>query len=133
MHLLPSHPGRAIGYAAIMLAAGFVWGAIAANVPSLRNVRGIHFFANNWAIAVPVFALWVGTSFILSRRYLQLCGGGPAEGLRLGAMFALAGLLFDAVFVAGLIGQGLGHFKQPILWITYAVLAVIPWLLARAQ
>ena len=133
MHLLPSHPGRALGYAALMVAAGFVWGAVAANVPSLRNARGIPFLANNWAIAVPVFLLWVGTCFILSLRYLTSFGGGPAEGLRLGAVFALAGLLFDAVFVAGIIGQGLRHFKQPVLWIAYAFLLLMPWLIARAQ
>lgn len=133
MHLLPSHPGRALAYAVIMLAAGFLWGAVAANVPSLRGVRGIPYLANNWAIALPVFTLWVGTCFLLSRRYLQLFGGGPTEGLRLGAVFALAGLVFDAVFVAGLIGQGLRHFKQPVLWVAYALLLLIPWFIARTQ
>jgi len=131
MPLFPSHPGHACGYAALMLLGGFVWGAIASNVASLRNARGIPFLANNWAIALPVFTLWIGACIILSRRYLQLSGGGPAEGLRLGAIFALAGLLFDAVFIAGIIGQGWRHFKQPILWIAYALLLLIPWLFAR--
>lgn len=126
-----SHPGRAIGYALIMLGVGFIWGAIAANVPALRNARGIPHLANNGAVALPVFVAWVGLSYFLAQRYLEFSGGGPAEGLRLGVVFAAAGLLFDAIVIAGIIGKGLAHFKQPILWIAYALVLVIPWLVAR--
>jgi hypothetical protein len=133
VYLWPLHPGGAVAYALMMLGAGFIWGAVAANVPAFRDARGIPFLANNWAIAVPVFMLWVSLSYIFARRYLQTWGGGPAEGLRLGAMFALAGLLFDAVVVAGIIGQGVKHFKQPILWIAYALVLLIPWFVARGR
>jgi len=128
-----AHPGRAIGYTSIFLAAGFVWGALAANVPALRDARGIPHLARNRAVALPVFALWVGLSCVLARRYLELSGRGAGEGLRLGILFGVAAFLFDVVVVAWLVGQGRRHFAQPLLWITYALLLLIPWLVGRSM
>lgn len=127
-----ARPGRAIAYTLILLASGFVWGAVAANVKTLREARGIPYLACNWAVALPVFTLWVGLSYVLSRSYLAITGGGAAEGLRLGTLFAVAAFLFDAVVVAGIVGQGLRHFAQPILWLSYALLVFIPWLVGRS-
>lgn len=128
-----THPGKAIGYTSIFLAAGFVWGALAANVPALRNARGIPLLARNWALALPVFVLWVGLSYFLARRYLELSGGGAGEGFRLGILFATAALLFDVVVVAWLVGQGRRHFAQPLLWITYLLLLLIPWFIGTSM
>jgi hypothetical protein len=128
-----SNPRRAIAYALLLLGAGFVWAALAANVPLLRNARSIPLLARNWAIALPVFLLWTVSSYVLARRYLTLSGGGGAEGLRLGLVFAAAAFLFDAVVVAGFVGQGWRHFEQPILWIAYGLLAGIPFLVGRAM
>lgn len=132
MRLRVSSPRRAIAYALLLLAGGFIWAAIAASVPLLRDARSIPFLAQNWAVAIPVFTLWTVSSYALARRYLTLSGGGADEGLRLGAVFAAAALLFDLVIVAGLVGQGWRHFAQPILWIAYVLLVGIPWLVGRA-
>ena len=123
-----SSPGRAITYTLLFLAVGFVWGAVAANVKVLRNARSIPYLAHNWAVAFPVFSLWIVLSYVLSRHYLELTGGGAREGLPLGILFAVAAFLFDAIIVAGILHQGRRHFAQPILWIAYALLVLIPWL-----
>lgn len=125
-------PGRAVVYTLILLASGFVWGAVAANVKLLREARGIPYLAYNWAVALPVFTLWVGLSYVLARSYLAFTGGGAAEGLRLGILFAVAAFLFDVIVVAGIVGQGWRHFAQPILWLSYALLVLIPWLVGRS-
>lgn len=125
-------PGRAVAYTLILLAVGFVWGAVAANVKTLRDARSIPYLAHNWAVALPVFTLWVVLSYVLARSYLEFTGGGAAEGLRLGILFAVAAILFDAIVIAGIVGQGWRHFAQPILWLCYALLVLIPWLVGRS-
>ena len=50
----------------------------------------------------------------------------------MGMVFAAAGFLFDAIVIAGVIGKGIAHFRQPILWIAYGLVLLIPWLVARA-
>lgn len=126
-----SSPFRALAYTACLLGPGVAWGAVAANVATLREARGIPYFAANWAVAIPVFTLWLVLTCILSRRYVRATGAGVAEGLRLGFLFAGAAFIFDAVVVAGVVGQGVKHFKQPILWLAYTLMVLIPWLEAR--
>jgi hypothetical protein len=36
------------------------------------------------------------------------------------------------VIVAGIVGQGLRHFAQLVLWIAYAMLVLILWLIGRS-
>ena len=79
-------PGRAFRYALVLLGVTLVWGALSANVSSLR----------------------------------------------LGTVFAGAALMFDLIVVAGLVRQGLRHFRQTILWVGYAVLIAVPWLVGLA-
>ncbi|MEX2543102.1 MAG: hypothetical protein WD314_14945 [Trueperaceae bacterium] len=126
-----SHPSRALTFTLVILAVGFVWGALSANVPALRNARSLPYLANNWAVALPVFVFWVGLGYLFAVRYLHLEGGGAGQGLRLGLLFASAAFLFDVVVVAGFVGQGLKHFSQPILWIAYSLLILLPLLVGR--
>lgn len=128
-----SRPGLAAGYCLAFLAAGFVWAAIAANVSALRDAPAIPYLARNWAVALPVLTMWVVLGRMFARRYLSATGGGAAEGLRLGVVFASGAFLFDAIVVAGLVGQGWRHFAQPILWVAYALLVLIPWLAGRSR
>lgn len=125
-------PGRALWYAIVLLGVTFVWGALSANVEPLRSARPIPGFANNRAVSLPILVAWAVLAFVLSRRYFEAVGGGAAEGLRLGLVFAGSALLFDLIVVAGFVRQGLRHFRQPILWVGYAVLVAVPWLVARS-
>lgn len=131
MNLGLQSPGRALLYALVMLGVGFVWGAVAANVAALRSARPIPHFAHNWAVALPILVIWTVLAGVLARRYLAIVGGGAAEGLRLGIVFAVAAFVFDLVVVAGIVGEGRRHFAQPVLWLAYALLVAIPWLAGR--
>ena len=125
-------PGRALGYALILLIVSFAWGALSANVSALRLARPIPHFARNRAVAVPILLAWVALAYVLSRHYLALTGGGGMEGTCLGLVFAGAAFLFDLVVVAGIVGEGRRHFEQPVLWVGYALLVIVPWLVGRA-
>ncbi len=121
-------PAHAIGDALVLLGVGFVWGAISANVDVLRSARPIRHFAHNRAVALPILAAWTLLAYMLARPYLTVIGGGAAEGLRLGLIFAVAAFVFDLVIVAGIVGEGRRHFAQPVLWLAYASLVSVPWL-----
>ena len=125
-------PGRAFGYALALLGVSFVWGAFSANVPTLRSSRPIPHFAHNWAVAVPILFVWILLAYVLARRYFMLTGAREEDGLFLGLVFAASAFLFDLIVVAGIVGEGCRHFRQPVLWVAYALLLVIPWLVGHA-
>ena len=126
------NPGRAISYALALPSVGFVWGALSANVASLRSARPIPRFARNRAVALPILVAWALLAYLLAKRYLTMTGGGAAEGLRLGVVFFMVALVFDLLVVAGIVGEGRRHFTQPVLWLAYALLVVVPWAVGGA-
>lgn len=119
-------------YALVLIAVGFVWGAVSANVPALRSARPIPYFAHNAAVALPIIVAWSALAYLLAKRYFMLTGAAATDGLWLGAVFMVAAILFDVVVVAGIVGEGWRHFEQPVLWLAYILLIVIPWLVGRA-
>jgi hypothetical protein len=118
-------------YALVLLAVGFVWGAVSANVAALRTALPIPHFAHNRAVAVPILVAWCALAYLLARRYFARTGAAASEGLRLGAVFVAAAFAFDLVIVAGIVGEGWRHFGQPVLWLAYVLLAAIPWFVGR--
>ncbi len=126
-------PGRAFTYTLIILGSGFIWGGIAVNVPIIREAQNLPYIAHNWAIALPIFVLWIVLSYVLAKDYLYRVNGGATEGLRLGAMFAISAILYDLIVIAWIIGVGWMHFEQLILWVTYGLLLFIPWFVGRSM
>ena len=59
-------------------------------------------------------------------------GAREEDGLFLGLVFAASAFLVDLIVVAGIVGEGRRHFRQPVLWVAYALLLVIPWLVGHA-
>jgi hypothetical protein len=127
MRLTLHSPGIAILYAFLLLVVAFIWAGFVANMPRLRNVRGIPFVIHNPVVALPILFAWAMMAFLFARRYLAAAPDPASEGFTLGLVFLGAAVLFDAVIVAGIVGQGLRHFTQLVLWIGYAVLLLIPW------
>ena len=124
-------PVRAVGYAFAILTVGFIWGGLSANVAALRTAPGVPHFAHNGAVALPILVAWSTLAYVLARRYFVHTGAAGAEGLRLGAVFAASAFVFDLVVIAGIVGEGWRHFEQPVLWLAYALLVTIPWLVGR--
>lgn len=127
MNLTLHSPGTAILYAFLLLVVAFVWAGFVANVPRLRNVRGIPFIIHNPVVALPILFAWAVMAVVLARRYLTAAPDPASEGLTLGLVFLGAAAAFDIVVVAGIVGEGLRHFTQLVLWIGYALLLMIPW------
>ena len=125
-------PGRALGYALILIGVSFAWGAISANVTALRLARPIPRFARNRAIAIPILLAWTALAYLLAHRYLAATGGGATDGLSLGLVFAGVAFAFDLIVIAGIVGAGRRHFEQPVLWLAYVLLIAVPWLVGRA-
>ena len=60
-----------------------------------------------------------------------LCGG--ILWRRRQRVFAAAAFGFDLVVVAWIVAEGWRHFAQPVLWLAYTVLIIIPWLVGKAH
>lgn len=127
MRLTLHSPGMAISYAILLLVVAFIWAGFVANVPRLRDVHGIPFVVHNPVVALPILFAWAAMAVVFARRYLSSAPDPVGEGIALGLVFLGAAVAFDVVIIAGIVGQGLRHFAQLILWIGYAVLVLIPW------
>jgi len=62
---------------------------------------------------------------------LRSPGRAAGEGLRSGLVFAAAASVFDVVVVAGFVGEGPRHLERPVLWLAYALLVAVPWLVGH--
>jgi hypothetical protein len=130
--ILPYKPVMATLFAVSLLLVAVPWAAFVANSPKLAAAPGIPYFANNLVISVPVAVIWVAMAAVLAKYYLAGASDPSLEGLKLGVMFAAAGLFLDGIIVALLVGRGWAHFNQGILWLTYALLVFIPWWIGRS-
>jgi hypothetical protein len=124
--------GSALLYTFALLFVAFVWAGFVANVPRLRDVNGIPGVVHNPVVALPILAAWTAMAYVLARRYLSGASDPAVEGLTLGLVFLAGAALFDIVVVAGIVGEGVRHFGQLVLWIGYAVLVLVPWLVGRS-
>lgn len=131
MRMTLHDPVRAIGYALLLLVVAFIWAAFVAATPRLRAVRGLPFVVHNPVVALPILVAWAALAFVCARHYLAASPAPASEGLTLGIVFLGAAVLFDVVIVAGIVGQGLRHFAQLVLWIGYATLLFVPWWIGR--
>ena len=134
MTRLPVHNyWNALTYAPLLLLVAFIWAEFVANIPSLRVVSGIPYVVHNPVVAVPNIGTWTLMAYIFARRYLASAPNPAGEGLAFGLVLAGAALTFDVVVAAGIVGEGLHHFHQILLWITYALLIIIPWWIGRMR
>jgi len=127
MKLALHDPGEALIYVLLLLVVTFIWAGFVANVPRLRDVRGIPYIVHNPVVSLPILFAWAGMAFVFARRFLATAADPVNEGITLGLVFLGGAVVFDVVVVAGIVGQGLRHFAQIVLWIGYAVLLFIPW------
>ena len=127
MKLALHDPGEALIYVLLLLVVTFIWAGFVANVPRLRDVRGIPYIVHNPVVSLPILFAWAGMAFVFARRDLATAADPVNEGITLGLVFLGGAVVFDVVVVAGFVGQGLQHFAQIVLWIGYAVLLFIPW------
>lgn len=131
-NILPYKPVMAVLFAASLLVVAVLWAAFVANSPKLAAAPGIPYFTNNVVMSVPVAVVWIVMAAVLTKYYLAGASEPAVEGLKLGLMFAATGLFLDGVIVAMLVGRGWVHFSQGILWLTYALLIVIPWWIGKS-
>jgi hypothetical protein len=132
MDLNLHRPVTAVAYALVIVAVTFVWAGFVANVPALRDVGGVPLIVHNPVVALPILGAWTVLSVMLARHYLTGAPNPSAEGITLGLVFVAAAAVFDAVVVAGIVGEGLRHFAQLVVWVGYAVLVLAPWWVGRS-
>ena len=130
-NLVPYRPFYALRLALAQLVIAVAWAAFVAMTPNLSAAPGIPFIADNVVVSLPIAILWPILAAVFSKKYLSKASEPAIEGLKLGCLFALTGLFLDGVIVAVLVGKGIRHFEQAILWITYLLLILIPWMVGR--
>jgi uncharacterized membrane protein (DUF485 family) len=95
--ILPYKPVIAVLFAVSLLVVAVPWAAFVANTPKLAAAPGVPYFTNNVVMSVPVAIIWVVIAAVLTKYYLMGVSDPAVEGLKLGLMFAAAGLFLDGL------------------------------------
>jgi hypothetical protein len=82
-------------------------------------VRGIPFVVHNPIVALSILLAWALMALIFARRYPLSAPDPASEDIVWGPVFVAAAVVFDVMIVAGIARQGLRHFAQLVLWISY--------------
>src|SRR6185437_13754584 len=124
---MPERLGRALGYALLIWLSGFVWGSVVFMTPALRNVAAIPYVSRYPAISFPLLFLWLVITYLLARSYLKSATDKAAEGLRLGALFAVVNFFLDLLILVLLFKNGFTYFASLTVWLAYFILLTVPW------
>ena len=128
---MPYRFGFALGLALVIWMSGFVWGSIVFMAPALKAVAEIPHISKNPAISLPILAVWIVVTALLSKSYLRATAQKAAEGLKLGFVLALVNILLDLLVIVLAFKAGWSFFSYASLWLAYNSLLVIPWLTGR--
>src|SRR6267143_6415345 len=128
---MPFKIGKAVIYAVLLWAIGFVWGSIVFMTPALKTVAGIPYVSSNPAISFPILFIWLIVTYLLAKSYLKAAGDKAVEGLKLGIMFSIVNVLLDLFVLVLLLKAGFGYFLSLTVWLGYLMLLMIPWIVGR--
>ncbi|HYR74340.1 MAG TPA: hypothetical protein VEM96_00735 [Pyrinomonadaceae bacterium] len=129
---MPFKIGKAVIYAVLLWAIGFVWGSIVFMTPALKTVAGIPYVSSNPAISFPILFIWLIVTYLLAKSYLKAAGDKAAEGLRLGIMFSVVNVALDLLVLVLLLKAGFSYFNSLTVWLGYFMLFMIPWVAGRS-
>jgi hypothetical protein len=129
---MPFKIGKAVIYAVLLWAIGFVWGSIVFMTPALKTVAGIPYVSSNPAISFPILFIWLIVTYLLAKSYLKAAGDKAAEGLRLGIMFSVVNVALDLLVLVLLLKAGFSYFNSLTVWLGYFMLLIIPWVAGRS-
>jgi hypothetical protein len=129
---MPYRVGRALGYAILLWAIGFVWGSIVFMTPSLQSTAAIPYISRNPAISFPILIIWLALTYLLAKAYLKAAQDKSAEGFKLGVVFVAVNLVLDFVILVLMLKTGFSFYLSATVWIAYLMLITIPWLTGRS-
>jgi hypothetical protein len=130
---MPNKPFKAIISAILIWVVGFVWGSIVFMTPALHATKPIPYISSNPAISFPILLLWTVLTLLLARNYLKAAPNREREGLKLGMVFVVTNFILDLVVLVFLLQTGFKYFLSATVWIAYATLVVIPWIVGRTK
>lgn len=125
-------PGKALGYAVLIWCSGFVWGSFVFMTPALRRAPAIPFVSKNPFISFPLLLVWLILTFVLAKSYLKGAPNKAGEGLKLGALLAGVNFVLDLLVLVLLLRAGFDYFSSATVWLAYALLLFVPWLVGRS-
>lgn len=111
--------------------SGFIWGTVVFMTPSLKTIAEIPHISKNPAISLPILAVWIVATVLLSKVYLRSAPRKTAEGLKLGLVLALVNILLDVLVIVLAFKAGWSFFSYASLWLAYLLLVIVPWLTGR--
>lgn len=129
---MPQKAGKAIAYAVLIWAIGFIWGSIVFMTPALKSVAAIPYVSSNPAISFPILIIWLLVSYLLARSYLRTVSNKVSEGIKLGITFSATNIILDLVVLVMMLKAGFGYFASLTVWTAYLMLLIIPWITGRA-
>lgn len=127
------HPYKAVFFGVLIWITGFVWGSIVFMTPALNGFPPIPYISRNPAISFPILVFWIPLTWFLARNYLKTVWNKPGEGVGLGMTFAGLNFLLDLLILVGILKTGRDYFASLTVWTAYALLLVIPMIVARLK
>lgn len=125
--------GKALLYAGLLWVVAFFWGSIVFMTPALKAVPPLPYVSSNPAISVPILFAWLILSWLLAGNFLKKTEQKEEAGWKLGMVFALVNMVLDLVVLVMLLQAGPGFYASLSIWLAYAILFAVPWLLGRAR
>lgn len=129
---MPYKIGKALTYAIFIWLTGFIWGSIVFMTPWLKHVSAIPYVSSNPAISFPILAIWLVLVYLLARHFLKVATNKASDGLKLGLTFSVVNFVLDLLVLVFLLKAGFGYFISLTVWIAYALIFVVPWLVGRS-
>lgn len=129
---MPQKAGKAIAYAVLIWAIGFIWGSIVFMTPALKSVAAIPYVSSNPAISFPILIIWLLVSYLLAGSYLRTVSNKVSEGIKLGITFSATNIILGLVVLVMMLKAGFGYFASLTVWAAYLMLLIIPWITGRA-
>jgi hypothetical protein len=128
---MPQRLLACIAYGFALWLFGMIEGSVVLAVPRLAALPELPGISRNLAISLPILAAWALVLPLIARRCIAGAADPEAEGRRVGTAFALTVILLDLLVIAIALQAGTGFFAYGLLWLAYALLVAIPWLVGR--
>ena len=129
---MPYKFGKAVLFSLAVWIIGFIWGSIIFMTP-LNDLSPIPYISSSPAISFPLLIIMPLASYFLSKSYLKDTQDRLQEGLKFGVTMILVNFVLDLLVIVALFAGGVAYFASLTVWLGYAAIGVVPYLVGRAQ
>jgi len=114
---MPFKIGKAVIYAVLLWAIGFVWGSIVFMTPALKTVAGIPYVSSNPAISFPILFIWLIVTYLLAKSYLKAAGDTSCRRAEAGHHVFGRDVAAGFVGIGASVKAGFSYFNSLTVWL----------------